>query len=395
MYKLVPHDTLSQEMQLILICSKAAFSVNTQSNNLSNNIDSEKLYKLLTYHSIRTVFLKGITKIDSSLIAHEYLQQIKQDCHQISIRGLLNTQELLRLIKKFNSKNVLIIPYKGANLALTYFGDLGLRESSDIDIFLQLKDINKLKKILLTEGYQTDDFPNMAHEKLFWKLNCELSFRFEDSINNKYFHVEPHYSSNIAADGIKTLTFEDFKNNLQKSNIGGVPITTLSNTDNLLLILTHHAVKEGWSKLKYILDIHQIVHKDREAIDWKYLISKIKYIGIQDHVLVGFCLTHCLFYTQFPNDIATLFSNTKIKNLTKERLKELEQFERSHYHRHLKSFMFNLRCRNNFLSKLKLIFYKISYPTGGDIAIIALPKYLWFLYSIIRIFRLVPKFFKK
>lgn len=395
MYKLIPNDTLSKEMQLILASSKAAFSINTQSNNLSDNIDSEKLYKLLCYHSIRPIFLKGLTKIDSSLITSQYSQQLKQDCHQISIRSLLNAQELIRLLKIFNSKNISIVPYKGANVAQTYYRDLGLRESSDIDLFVDVKDIPLIKKILIEEHYKPEFTLDKNQEKLYLLLNCEYNFDLSDEKNNRFFHIEPHYLSNGIIDNISPLSLVDFKKNLLKSNMGGDTISILSPTDNLLLILTHHAIKEGWSKLKYILDIHQIVQKDGGVINWDYLSKKIEDIGIKKQAFVGFSLTHILFSTPFPNQIISQFSDLNIQHLVAERIKELNQFERSIHQRYLKIFIFNLKCKNGLFFKLKYILCKIGYPTGGDIAIIALPKYLWFLYPFIRLSRLIPKFFKK
>ena len=171
------------------------------------------------------------------------------------MRSLLNTQELVRLLKIFNHEQLQVIPYKGAYLAQNYFKDLGLRESSDIDLFIDLKDFQNIKNVLIAEGYTTEGFSSASHEKAFLELNCEFSFKLEDSSKNRFFHIEPHYQSNILADGMYPLSMDDFKPNLKKAELVGVPITVLCPTDNLLLILTHHAVKEGWSKLKYIMRI--------------------------------------------------------------------------------------------------------------------------------------------
>ena len=107
--------------------------------------------------------------------------------------------------------------------------------------------------------------------------------------------------------------------------------------------------------------------------------------------LAGFYLSYILCSTSFPDKIIESITQKPIQSLAKERLNKLENFQTTHYKRHLYTFIFNIKCRRDFFSKLKYIFIKITFPTGGDIAVIALPTYLHFLYPIIRVFRLISK----
>ena len=61
--------------------------------------------------------------------------------------------ELIKLLKK---NDIISVIFKGPDIAFSAYGNIALRTFQDIDIFVIKKDIEKVKKILISHGYSLD-----------------------------------------------------------------------------------------------------------------------------------------------------------------------------------------------------------------------------------------------
>ncbi|HEY9704983.1 MAG TPA: nucleotidyltransferase family protein, partial [Allocoleopsis sp.] len=141
-----------------------------------NDINWERVYQLACIHQIRPLLLRGVSQLKNNPIPQEVLLKLKQDCVYIAGRNLTNTQEMLRLLTLFKENNITAVPYKGAYLANTYYGDFGLREFSDIDLFVHEHQLPQLKKIMQQENYIPQWDLNPQQEKMFLSIVCEYNY---------------------------------------------------------------------------------------------------------------------------------------------------------------------------------------------------------------------------
>ena len=66
--------------------------------------------------------------------------------------------------------------YKGPVLASQAYGNIGLREFGDIDIFIDKKDALKVKKLMIDNGYELYPPLNFKEDEYYLKLITEHRF---------------------------------------------------------------------------------------------------------------------------------------------------------------------------------------------------------------------------
>jgi len=63
------------------------------------------------------------------------------------------TQHLLKVLDLLTGSGVEAIPFKGPVLAVQAYGDLLMRSFVDLDILIHAKDLSRVSKILIDQGY--------------------------------------------------------------------------------------------------------------------------------------------------------------------------------------------------------------------------------------------------
>ncbi len=72
---------------------------------------------------------------------------------RVSALNILLTHELQKLLALFADNDVRAVPYKGPALALQLYGNVALRQFSDLDILVHPRDVLRARDLLLAEGY--------------------------------------------------------------------------------------------------------------------------------------------------------------------------------------------------------------------------------------------------
>lgn len=345
--------------------------------------DWEKVYQLACVHQIRPLLLRGVSRLQNADIPANILQKLKADCFQISARSLANTNEMLRLLEIYKQQGILAVPYKGAYLANQYYGDFGLREFSDIDLFVNEEDIDRIKIVMNREGYKTESDIQPNQEKMFFYYWCEYNFDLSDKNGNRLYHVEPHFRSNHKICDID-LTVNDFKNDISEIAFLRKNIFTLNKEAHLILTTTNHGLNEGWTSLKYIFDLYQILQKDGDTLDWESLKASFNKLHILPTFLVGYSVLNQLFNLEIPEPLKDLIEENKINQLTEQRLYKLKHYSKLGLDSQWNKFIYNIKCRTSLISQLKMIYFQFAAPGKAELDIISLPSWLSFLYLLIR-----------
>lgn len=347
------------------------------------NIDWEKVYQLACVHQIRPLLLRGVSGVQNADMPSNVLQKLKVDCFRISARSLANTNEMLRLLEIYKQQGILAVPYKGAYLANQYFGDFGLREFSDIDLFVNEEDIDRIKKVMNREEYKPESDIKPNQEKMFFYYWCEYNFDLRGDNGNRLYHVEPHFRSNDKVYDLE-LTLNDFKNDITDIAFLGKNIFTLTNEAHLILTTTNHGLNEGWTSLKYLFDLYQILQKDAPTLDCESLKVSFNKLHILPTFLVGYSMLNALFGIEIPQPLQNLVEQDKIKQLTEQRLYKLVRYNQLGLDSQWNKFMYNVKCRTNLISQLKMIYFQFAAPGKAELDIISLPSWLSFMYLFIR-----------
>ncbi|NCA76366.1 MAG: hypothetical protein EOM90_08525 [Alphaproteobacteria bacterium] len=124
--------------------------------NLAEQVDD---WNYFTGQAIRCGFGPLLYKNLPLIRQYERIPEAtKHDLNQIYLRSLARNmiiyEHFHRAVKAFTEQGVSVIALKGIYLASHLYPDPGLRQMSDIDLLVDLKDVDTCKNILVGLGYQ-------------------------------------------------------------------------------------------------------------------------------------------------------------------------------------------------------------------------------------------------
>lgn len=304
-------------------------------------------------------------------------QQDKLNAH----RTLRLTLELLNIHRHLASRGLGVLPYKGPVLAETLYGNVALRQFSDLDLFIRSGDLPSIKSALAELGYEPALHLPQAAERAYLESGYEYTFdgpHGRNLIEIKWQVLPRFYSVGFDVG--------DFFERAVEVNLEGQKLRTLCDQD-LMLVLCVHAAKHAWAQLSSLCDIVQLARS--RALDWEALQAEAARLGIARIVAVPFLLAHKLFGAPVPAQL-NLQGDPGAEPLA-ERIMQLivsdKEFdpESVPYFRLMKDARERRRDRASFLWRLWVT------PGAGEWSTIRLPRPLFPLYRAVRMFRLAGR----
>ncbi|MBO3699066.1 nucleotidyltransferase family protein [Roseivirga sp. E12] len=335
-----------------------------------DTIDWLKFERFTTYHSVRPLVFQGMYLWnDRRKIPQKFFNKFETLGRRQSYVNMDHAREMVQLIGLISKKGLEVIPYKGVILARQAYGDIGLREMSDVDLLMKLEDFSTIRDVLLKRGYvASKDIPEHFEEK-FFKQNFEYNFDLYEAGKRKY-HVEPHWK--IGFKRWQTdLDYLDIFPFTRKQDFFGTSINMLTPEGLLLTTSLHHGGEDRWNRLKYICDIAAILLRFNDKIDWQFLLIESEKLKVRNIVLLGVSLAHELFEIEIPQQSKRVIQNRTIQKHTRQVIKQLWVGEHSaNVNTYFKDIRFHFTLRQFLSTRLKVLYYHITQvfvPTVYDI----------------------------
>ncbi|MFX0202085.1 MAG: nucleotidyltransferase family protein, partial [Candidatus Hodarchaeota archaeon] len=130
-----------------------------------NNMDWDYLLRLADRHGLMPLLFHRLNSICPEAVPGSILSRLKNHFNANLGYNRFLTGELLKLLSLFENHGILAVPFKGPVLASSVYGDLSLREFSDLDILIHKGDFMNVKNLLLSEGYVSVDGLNATQEE--------------------------------------------------------------------------------------------------------------------------------------------------------------------------------------------------------------------------------------
>jgi hypothetical protein len=371
-------------MELIVACCRNPKQSAADSGVLqiiNSGIDWELLIELMDLHRVTLIVGRQLSLIGTSAVPESVLEQIRCSQYKATKKDLGQTTELLRVLKVLQENGVGVIPFKGSVLATYLYGDLSLRESSDIDLIVQQQAVLTINKILASIGYVPWPRIPPAQEAVFIRSTCVYELRNPD----RGIHLELHWKNSrhpslpLPADFVWTR--------YQETSIGGMQIKTLL-PEALLLLLCAHGTKHRWRQLRYVCDVAHTVRVTR-SIDWEGMLEDAGRFGARCMVLAGLSLAHGLLEACLPDEVLReIRKNPQARRIATECTEEI--FHSPHEEPGYWGLCrFNLRSFDNWHARLRYLTIVVLRPGVQDFEAAQLPRFLFPFYPCIRLFRLV------
>jgi hypothetical protein len=378
------------EDELILSCSRMQVDEETSDRIralLKNEIDWSYLKKRGRWHGVMPLLYMNVNRACEGEVPRDLCQRLKKHYVAISRRNLVLTGELVRLLRLFEAHGIPIIPYKGPALAVMAYRDLTLREFDDLDILVHKADVMKAKAVLISQGYEPAFALNRVQENAYLESPFEYSHHFGrgDGLGFVDLHwtVEPEY-----------LTFapntEHLWERLQRVDLEGFPIETLS-AEDMLLFLCIHGTKHRWERLIWLCDLAAFIQTRRE-IDWQKVMDQVENLGIRRMVSLSLLLARELLRVSLPQEVGhRITEDTGIRSLMGQVYRNLFR-ETQVQSWPFESGLFYLRAMDRLKDKSLYCFNSFVKPSRLEFRALPLPAFFFPLYYLIRPIRLAGKY---
>ena len=373
----------SPELDLILACSgddsDGSLSARIQ-EILRHGVDWERLVQLAHHHGlVPLVFRRLSAEMDTTRSSG--LEALRQQDIANAHRTLWLTLELLNIHRHLQARGLEVLPYKGPVLAETLYGNVALRQFSDLDLLIRSDDLPTIKEALADLGYEPGLRLAQAAERDYLKSGYE--YTFDGARGRNLLEIKWQILPRFYAIGFDV---NDFFERAAVVTIEGQKLRTLCDQD-LMLVLCVHAAKHAWKQISSLCDIVQLARS--RALDWLALQARAESLGITRIVAVTFLLAHKLLGAALPAQLGTE-KDAGVEVLAMRVVRLIvgeEEFDPESMAYFRLMMELRERRRDRFSFWWRLLFT----PGAGEWSAVRLPGALFPLYRMVRICRLAGR----
>ncbi len=345
---------------------------------LFKDIDWELFIDLSLHHRVYPLLFSKLQSQELGIIPKHVSETITYYYKRNVFTMLHFCREMEAVAKLFAKNEICPLFLKGPVLAKDLYGEISLRTCGDLDILIPLEDLEKAQALLMNLGYEKDEYIQTVLNDWKWRHHHFTYFHPEKRIK-----IEMHWRLNPAPS--KEPSFNELWRRKRQSTVTGYPVYFLGKEDLFFYLVTHGA-RHGWSRIRWLMDIHQLV---KLKLDWSIIRSLLRknqclHIGGQSLHLVSQLLN-----TKIVEEMKPFIKGNRSKRLAQDAMFYLETMinlhtdpvplEVSRYHsRHLYSLM--------SLSQKCLYWLSVCHPYYTDVETLPLPKNLHILYYPLRPF---------
>jgi hypothetical protein len=297
--------------------------------------------------------------------------------------NLLLTGELVKLQRLFQSHDVSVVPFKGPILAACVYGDIGLRQFSDLDFLVRKQDVFKAGEILISAGYLPRYRLGATQRAAMVEQRCEEAFDRDDDATT----VDLHWSVIPARFSFAPDT-DEIWGRLERVSLLGSEVLTVAPED-LVMLLSVHGAKHAWERLSWICDLAELI-RARASIDWGSVIETASRNGGQRILFLGLFLASDLLSAPLPTDVfERVRADSRVKLLAAKVYANLFRgIDRQCGV--LETDRFYLQSMTRLKDRVHLCLDHLK-PTPLEWQMVRLPHYLSFFYYPLRPVRIIEK----
>jgi hypothetical protein len=317
--------------------------------------------------------------IGAELVPAQVMDRLHAAHGACAVRNLTLASRLAETVSLLRENGIEAIAFKGSALAVRVYGNLSLRPAVDVDLLVKPADVPRAKQVLTESGYRPWFELNGRQEALHVRSDCEYEFTTPDGNTS----VEIHW---------RVLTHEfafDFPDleawhRVEPITLAGVPIATLGPEDRLIALCAHGA-RHLWRRLKWVVDIHEVVKRSR--IDWPVAFERARQHHAENMVFLGLAVARDLLDTRLPPSVSLqIDARRAVRCLARQvctrNLHDPEAERRISRH------WFFLRTRERFSDKVRYVWRTAVTPQIADFDAVSNPNLRPWFYSAVRLLRL-------
>jgi hypothetical protein len=361
------------EVDLMLRCARTCSTPQTRvriKEIVTRNLDWQLFLQLATSHGIRPLVYQSLHTTCWEALPEGTREELSHFYSANSAKNRFLAGELLYILQLFEAEHILAVPFKGPVLTAVIYGDLALREFTDLDILIREPDIPKAREILSNQGYRS----SMASGVITPDVNVDELHSALTGIS-----VELHWQFSPRR-FVSSLAAEHVWNGIEPIVILGRQVWSFSSQD-MFLFLAVHGGKHSWSSLKWLCDLAEFIRSNPE-LDWPRLFKRAEALGAARTCRLGIYLAAELMQAEVPSSVVcAVREDAQVRRLAQEvrqRVQETRDVDP------IESQIFNLRLKERFRDKVRYVFLQCTQYSGEEERFLPLPSTLSFIYIFVR-----------
>lgn len=342
---------------------------------LAQPIDWQEFNRLAEYHCITlpvayVLLYHGGDVVPASIKTH--LQQQLIRARQVNMIWL---SELHRILRAFESAGIGVISVKGPAFALQAYGNLSLREFTDLDLLVLPQDVPSASAVLLREGYRLLLSASGHEANLLRSENRQLDFINDASGTAVDLHwalLHTMFPYQLETDRLFTSA--------KTACLDGNAFLTLS-SENLLLYLCAHGTKHCWIHLRSLCDVACHLRSAGD-LDWEacfHLAEETHSELVLKHSLL---LAQNVLGVKLPEIAERYCEDSTARALASGATAFL--FSENTIPGQKAFLRYQLAFTKNWRQRLHFLFHRMVVPAEADWAWIRLPRSFHLLYYVLR-----------
>lgn len=377
------------ELTLLRACATLVLSPERRQSIqelVQTNLDWCYVLKAAVQHRMVPMLYQGLYQTCPEAIPPDIEQYLNRHCQVNTLKNLFFDRKCQEILAWFEAAHIPAIAYKGPTLAKVAYGNLALRQFTDLDLLVRSQDFEAAQQLLAEKAYA----PLID---LGWEVHC----------------ISP--DKQVSVDLHRSLVPDFF----------GLPANFIDpsqgalSPETWLLLLAIQLGKDccHWKVcLGQICDIAALLQTYPD-LDFDQVVQRAKQLGCMRFLGIALILVQDFLHIDLPTHIQAYLSQLAIERklaawVSCKIEKETDSptivpddagfwyFLRIYNHR------FYLQVRERPQDKLlycahwawKIVRMSLR-PNDADYAVISLPPYLHFLYVLIHMSRLILKYGRK
>lgn len=345
--------------------------------------DWDEVLRLAEHHNVLPLVARNLATHAGS-VPTETRARLR-DAYETNVRrNLWFAAELGRISDHFERERVPALPFKGAVLAESVYGDLALRTFNDLDFLIAPEDFATARPALETLGYKPSKEVSSTEERIALRTGYELSFHGQAGPNlvELQWRVLPYFCGIDL--GSKDLIARSIRIDFSEHQVRSLA------PEDLLIVLCLHAAKHLWMRLLWIVDIAETLRTQR--IDWEIVRSRSRELGITRILAISLCLARDVLSTPVSEPAALfIVSDPAIATLSRQFAARLNSCTTYDFES-LSYFQLFMKTREHASDRARYLWRLVWTPGPGEVQAVHLPRPLFPLYRVVRIGRLLRKF---
>jgi len=368
-------ENIPREVRLILNLIKADSSKGF-SQYKTSDLDWDLFLRYVMHHRLHPrLHLK--CKEEKIQFIPSYIKDQLMHLYRRNTLLMLQLSGEMELVSRlFAKKDIDTIFLKGPVVAQDLYGSISHRTSGDLDFLIPMEKLDEAETILVEQGYEKDDYIETVLNDWKWRHHHVTYYH-----PLKQMKLEIHWRLHPGPG--KETSFHDLWKRKRVSSITQFPVYYLG-CEDLFHFLVVHGARHGWSRLRWLDDIQQIL---KQPLNWELITSLFKQNYQTQMAGQAILLANQLLGVSLSIEMNQFIKRNRPYRLAQEAIFYLEQMVNLHnnplpkdvavhHQRHVIHLMSIQQKLGYFLS--------LMHPFPEDVALLPLPKKMHLLYYPLR-----------